>query len=55
MELFNLQPSKEIGMLKEAVKEAILDGKITNDYQAAYDFVMKRADKLGLKKAENNK
>ena len=55
MELFNLQPSKEIGMLKEAVKEAILDGKITNDYQAAYDFVMKRAEKLGLKKAENNK
>ena len=55
MELFNLQPSKEIGMLKEAVKEAILDGKITNDYQAAYDFVMKRAEKLGLKKVENNK
>ena len=55
MKLFNLQPSKEIGMLKEAVKEAILDGKITNDYQAAYDFVMKRAEKLGLKKAENNK
>ena len=55
MELFNLQPSKEIGMLKEAVKEAILDGKITNEYQAAYDFVMKRAEKLGLKKAENNK
>ncbi len=55
MELFNLQPSKEIGMLKEAVKEAILDGKITNEYQAAYDFVMKKAEKLGLKKAENNK
>jgi tRNA nucleotidyltransferase (CCA-adding enzyme) len=55
MKLFNLQPSKEIGMLKEAVKEAILDGKITNDYQAAYDFVMKRAEKLGLKKVENNK
>ena len=54
MELFNLQPSKEIGMLKEAVKEAILDGKITNEYQAAYDFVMKKAEKLGLKKAENN-
>lgn len=55
MELFNLKPSKEIGMLKEAVKEAILDGKIPNEYQAAYDFVMKRAEKLGLKKVENNK
>jgi len=55
MELFNLKPSKEIGMLKEAVKEAILDGKIPNEYQAAYDFVLKRAEKLGLKKVENNK
>jgi putative nucleotidyltransferase with HDIG domain len=55
MELFNLKPSREIGMLKEAVKEAILDGKIPNEYQAAYYFVMKRAEKLGLKKVENNK
>ncbi|MCZ8196448.1 MAG: HD domain-containing protein [Flavobacterium sp.] len=55
MELFNLKPSREIGMLKEAVKEAILDGKIPNEYQAAYDFVVKRAEKLGLKKIENNK
>jgi putative nucleotidyltransferase with HDIG domain len=55
MELFNLKPSREIGILKEAVKEAILDGKIPNEYQAAYDFVMKRAEKLGLKKVENNK
>lgn len=55
MEIFNLKPSREIGMLKEAVKEAILDGKIPNEYQAAYDFVMKRAEKLGLKKVENNK
>ena len=50
MELFNLKPSREIGMLKEAVKEAILDGKIPNEYQAAYDFVLKRAEKLGLQK-----
>jgi tRNA nucleotidyltransferase (CCA-adding enzyme) len=55
MELFNLKPSSEIGMLKEAVKEAILDGKIPNEYQAAYDFVLKRAEKLGLQKVENNK
>jgi tRNA nucleotidyltransferase (CCA-adding enzyme) len=55
MELFNLKPSKEIGMLKESVKEAILDGKIPNEYQAAYDFVMKRAENLGLKKVENHK
>jgi tRNA nucleotidyltransferase (CCA-adding enzyme) len=50
MELFNLKPSREIGMLKEAVKEAILDGKIPNEYQAAYDFVLERAKKIGLEK-----
>jgi tRNA nucleotidyltransferase (CCA-adding enzyme) len=52
MELFNLKPSREIGALKEAVKEAILDGKIPNEYQAAYDFVMGRAEKMGLKKVK---
>lgn len=50
MELFNLKPSREIGILKEAVKEAILEGDIPNEYQAAYDFVLKRAAKLGLEK-----
>lgn len=50
MEIFNLKPSREIGILKEAVKEAILEGEIPNEYQAAYDFVLKRALKLGLEK-----
>ena len=50
MELFNLQPSREIGILKEAVKEAILEGEIPNEYQAAYDFVLIKAEKMGLKK-----
>jgi tRNA nucleotidyltransferase (CCA-adding enzyme) len=48
MELFNLKPSKEIGMLKEAIKEAILEGEIQNEYQAAYDFMLKKATGLGL-------
>lgn len=50
MTLFNLQPSREIGVLKEAVKEAILEGEIPNEYQAAYNFVMEKAEKMGLKK-----
>jgi tRNA nucleotidyltransferase (CCA-adding enzyme) len=50
MEIFNIKPSREIGVLKEAVKEAILEGEIPNEYQAAYDFVLKRGEKLGLKK-----
>ena len=49
MEIFNLKPSREIGILKEAIKEAILEGEIANDYDAAYGFMMKRAEKLGLK------
>jgi tRNA nucleotidyltransferase (CCA-adding enzyme) len=49
MAIFNLQPSREIGILKEAVKEAILEGEIPNEYQAAYDFVLKKGAKLGLK------
>jgi tRNA nucleotidyltransferase (CCA-adding enzyme) len=49
MTIFDLKPSREIGVLKEAVKEAILEGEIPNEYKAAYDFILKRAEKLGLK------
>jgi poly(A) polymerase len=48
MAIFNIPPSKEIGILKEAIKEAILEGEIPNEYQAAFDFMMERAGKLGL-------
>ena len=48
MKMFNLKPSREIGILKEAIKEAILEGEIPNDYDAAYEFMLKRAAKLGL-------
>lgn len=54
MEIFDLKPSREIGMLKEAIKEAILEGEIANDYDAAYEFMMKKAQKLGLHKVEKN-
>jgi putative nucleotidyltransferase with HDIG domain len=50
MAIFNLQPSREIGILKEAVKEAIMEGEIPNEYQAAHDFVLKRGAKMGLNK-----
>ena len=50
MEIFNLKPSKEIGILKEAVKEAIIEGEIPNEYNAAYEFVLKKAGKMGLNK-----
>ncbi len=50
MTLFGLKPCKEIGILKEAVKEAILEGEIPNEYEPAKEFVLIRAEKLGLKK-----
>lgn len=52
MTLFNLKPSREIGILKEAIKEAILEGEIANEYDEAYEFMLKKAAKLGLKKLE---
>ena len=48
MALFNLKPCREIGLLKEAVKEAILEGEIPNEHQAALNFVKRKAEKLGL-------
>ncbi len=52
METFNLKPGREIGVLKEAIKEAILEGEIHNDYDSAYAYMMERAKKLGLEVAK---
>ncbi len=49
MEIFNLPPSREIGQIKDAIKEAILEGDIANDYTEAYQFMLIKAEKLGLK------
>ncbi len=48
MEMFNLKPGREIGTLKEKVKEAILEGDIKNDKDEARNFVISEAEKLGL-------
>ena len=49
MALFGLNPGREIGILKEKVKEAILEGEIPNEKDAARNFVIKEGEKLGLK------
>ncbi len=49
MEIFSLKPSREIGVVKEAIKEAILEGVILNEYEPAYNFMLDFAQKLGLK------
>jgi poly(A) polymerase len=48
MATFNLKPSKEIGIIKEAIKEAILEGEIPNEHKAAYDLMLKEGKRLGL-------
>lgn len=51
MQLFNIQPGREIGILKEKVKEAILEGEISNDKEEATEFVLREAKLLGLSPA----
>lgn len=54
MNYFNLKPSREIGQIKEAIKEAILEGEIPNEYQPAFDFMIEKAKKLGIERTEIN-
>ncbi|MEI6189226.1 MAG: HD domain-containing protein [Chitinophagia bacterium] len=48
MELFHITPSREVGVIKDAIREAILDGVITNDYDSAYAYMIQEAAKIGL-------
>jgi poly(A) polymerase len=45
---FNLKPCREIGQIKEAIKEAILDGKIPNEHKECYHFMIEKGQSLGL-------
>ena len=53
MRVFDMQPCYEIGVIKNAIKEAILDGIIPNSYNEAYEFMLAEAAKMGLKPKEN--
>ncbi|WP_321368332.1 HD domain-containing protein [uncultured Draconibacterium sp.] len=48
METFNLSPCKEVGLIKDAIKDAILDGEIHNNFEEAFAFMMKKAKEMGL-------
>ena len=49
METFGIKPSIEIGLIKNAIREAMLDGEIPNSFIEAYQFMLKEGEKLGLK------
>ena len=48
MNYFNLKPCKEIGIIKEAIKEAILEGEISNDYESAFKLMIRKGNEIGL-------
>ncbi len=48
MKAFSIKPSREIGIIKEAIKEAILEGEIPNEHEAAFEFMIQKGKQLGL-------
>lgn len=48
MQTFNLKPCKEVGIIKDAIREAILDGKIANNYDEAYAYMLSKAKELKI-------
>lgn len=49
MSTFNIPPSRTVGIIKDAIREAILDGDIPNNYDAAFTFMLEKGKEQGLK------
>jgi len=50
MDTFGLSPCREVGIIKNAIKDAILDGTIHNNHEEAYELMLRKGDEIGLKK-----
>ncbi|MDQ3190489.1 MAG: CCA tRNA nucleotidyltransferase [Bacteroidota bacterium] len=48
MEAFGISPSKEVGLIKNAIREAVLEGEVKNDYQEVYNFMLNKGVEMGL-------
>ena len=55
METFGIKPGREVGIIKDAIKEAILEGEIANDYDEAYQFMLRKGAELGLSPVEGKR
>ncbi len=53
MDTFDIKPSREVGDIKIAIREAILDGDIANNYDAAFEFMITKGKELGLMPNKN--
>ena len=55
METFNIGPCREVGIIKTAIREAILDGEIKNDFGEAHEYMIKKAEEINLKPSTTSK
>jgi len=53
MKAFDIKPSSEVGLIKEAIREAILEGDIPNEFDAAFDCMLKKGREIGLEPISN--
>jgi hypothetical protein len=54
MRTFGISPGREVGIIKNAIREAILEGELENEYDKVFRFMLNEGEKLGLKKVNDD-